>query len=236
MGITGWVGLGLTAVLALGGCGGDDDPGSAAPAGPTASQLAASLVDAGDLGAGWAVLQPPAEYGGVGVVTDKNRELVPRLDLCDDAPAGSRSAASDLAWEAFTQVNFETGDERHLIFVQEFLRSDEADAVRTSYDLIAAGMRACRGARSVTDDGETIVESAFDVPALGAARIGNRQLVTEPGPASGAATWDLRQVLVRDGTRLVGVTVAEIRAPGRAATLDEDGIAELITTVVDKTG
>jgi hypothetical protein len=231
------VGVLLAAVaLLMAGCGTDGEGAEKdATAGSSARALAGQLVDADDLGAGWTVLDPPEDYGDVGVVTDKNRGMVPRIQFCGQATSASQKAAKDLDWEAFTQVNYDTDDERHLLFVQEFVRSDTAANVQATYDLLAAGTRACHGQESEYPDGEVGAQTALDVPALGEDRIGTRELVTEPG-GGGAATWDIRSALVRDGTVLLGITVVEIVTPGTEKVLDDAEVSSLMSTVAGKVG
>lgn len=219
------------AVLLLAGCGGTDEP---PPGGPSASDLAAMLVEADDLGTGWDVNAPPEDYGSYGVVTDENRGMVPRMQFCDQAGAGSEAAASNLDWEAFTQFNYETGDDRHLVFVQEFLRSDAAEDVRATYDDLAAGISACDGVRTEYPDGETGTQGSLEVPEVGDDRVGSRETVSEPGDRS--ATWDIRSLLARDGTTLIGVTVVEIVAPGTEKVLDDAEVRDLMTAIADKVG
>lgn len=221
----------VVAALLLAGCGSTDEP---PPGGPSASELAGTLVEADDLGTGWAVNAPPEDYGGYGVVTDENRGMVPKLQFCDRASADAVAAASELDWEAFTQVNYETGNDRHLVFVQEFLRSDTADDVRQTYADLASGIRACEGVRSEYPDGEVGTQSSLDVPEVGDDRVGSRELVSEPGGS--AATWDIRSLLARDGTTLIGVTVVEIVAPGTEKVLDDGDVRDLMTTITDMVG
>lgn len=217
------------AVLLIAGCGGTDTP---PPGGPSASALAAMLVSADDLGIGWALNSPPEDYGSYGEVTDENRGLVPRMQFCDEASADSKAAASKLDWEAFTQLNYETGDDRHLVFVQEFLRSDTAEDVRATYDDLAAGTSACDGVRSEYPDGEVGTQSTLEVPDIGDDRIGSRELVSEPGDRS--ATWDIRSLLARDGTALIGITVVEIVMSGTEKVLSDDDVRDLMATTADK--
>jgi hypothetical protein len=219
----------VVAVLLVTGCGSADKP---ATAGPSARALAGRLVAAGDLGPGWSVVSPPEDYGTVGVVTDKNRGMVPKLQFCTKASSASRTAADRLEWEAFTQFNYETGNDRHLVFVQEFLRSDRASRTRATYDLLAGGMRACTGERSEYPDGEVGVQSPLQVPAIGEDRAGTRERVSEPGDRP--ATWDIRSVIARDGTVLIGVTVVEIVSPGQQPVLDDAHVSALMTTIADK--
>jgi hypothetical protein len=220
----------LLASLALTGCGASKK--ATVDSGPSARELAASLVEDADLGTGWKVFTPPEGYGSVGVVTEKTRAMVPRMDFCAKASSASRKAATGLKWEAFTQHHYTTGSDRHLVFLQEFLLSDRASDVRRTFDLLAAGNRACAGDSSVTPDGETITQGPLDLPALGQDRLGSRQTVAEPG--DNPTIWDLRSVVVRDGTVLIGITFAEVVAPGVPKIFSDAQAADLITTVVRK--
>jgi hypothetical protein len=217
------------AALLVAACGG---AGTSADTGPSARELAASLVVAGDLGTGWTEFTPPEDYGSVGVVTAKNKGLVPTITFCDKAGAASQKAAKGLDWEAFTQHHYATGSDRHLVFLQEFLLSDRASEARRTFDLLADGVRACHGESTVTRDGETILQAPLEVPAFGQDRIGSRDTVTEPG--DDPTTWDIRSVIVRDRTVLVGVMVAEIVPPGVEKVLSDADVTALMTTIVDK--
>lgn len=223
------VGIAVVAALVIAGCGGGS---TSTASGPSARELAASLVEAGDLGTGWTVFTPPEGYGSVGVVTEKTRAMVPRMDFCAKASPASRKAATGLKWEAFTQHHYATGNDRHLVFVQEFLLSDRASDVRRTFDLLAAGNRACAGDSSVTPDGETITQGPLSLPALGQDRLGSRQTVAEPG--DNPTIWDLRSVVVRDGTVLIGITFAEVVPPGVPKIFSDAQAADLMTTIVRK--
>lgn len=222
-------GIAVAAAIVVTGCGGGGTP---VDNGPSAKALATKLVVASDLGTGWTVFDPPEGYGGPGVVTEKTRKTLPRMDFCDKASAASRKAATSLPWEAFTQQHYATGSDRHLVFVQEFLLSDKAGDVRRTFDLLASGIRACEGDRSVSPDGETITQGTLDLPALGQDRTGFRDTVAEPG--DNPTTWDLRSVLVRDGTVLVGITIAEIVPPDVPKVVSDDKETTMMTTIVDK--
>ena len=58
---------------------------------------------------------PPDSQAAVpGVVTEGAAEMLPRIELCDDASAESRSAAEALHWQAFRQLDqSETDPHRH---------------------------------------------------------------------------------------------------------------------------
>jgi hypothetical protein len=155
------------------------------------------------------------------------------MDFCAKASPASRKAATGLKWEAFTQHHYATGSDRHLVFLQEFLLSDRASDVRRTFDLLAAGTRACAGDSSVTPDGETITQGPLDLPALGQDRLGSRQTVAEPGQGP-TTTWDIRSVVVRDGTVLIGITFAEIVEPGVPKIFSDAQAADLMTTIVRK--
>lgn len=221
--------IAAVAAIVITGCG---NAGAPVDNGPSAEALAAKLVTANDLGTGWTVFTPPEGYGGPGVVTEKTRKTIPRMDFCAKASATSRKTATGLPWEAFTQQHYATGSDRHLVFTQEFLLSDKAGDVRRTFEVLAAGIRACDGDRSVSPDGETITQARLDLPALGQDRTGFRDTVAEPG--DNPTVWDLRSVLVRNGTVLIGITIAEIVPPGVPKVISDDQANAMMTTVVDK--
>ena len=216
--------IGLVAVLlglALTGCGQGSTPGEqAATDAVTPEGLAAALVTPADLGADWSVTQMPdfPELSETGVVSDEAQRMLPRMQLCEKADDEAQEAADALEWDAFRQLDLATGTPtgspspgtppvHHLVFAQEFLASGELDEMEATYDALVSGGDACLGTEK-TPDGETVRTTGLDVPELGDASHGWRSVVTEPGPAGHTATWDLRQVLVRDGGVL-------LMAPGR---------------------
>lgn len=110
------VGLTSAAILSLSGCGGDGSesasPASSSPATPsqeavpTPEELAAALVTAHDYDGIRSVNVPPDAADAVdGVVPEKQRELLPRIDLCDEASDEARATAADLRWQAFRQLD-----------------------------------------------------------------------------------------------------------------------------------
>jgi hypothetical protein len=218
----------------------------------SAKELAAVLVAPKDLGGGWSTVTVPESEGGndSGIVTDKNRGLIPKIEFCDKASKESSKAAAALDWKAFRQLNYATetptaspserepGDrtrpQHHIVFVQEFLMSGETGQVEKAYDALAAGVEDCWGEETKYPDGEVGNSSSFEVPAIGDDRIGTRELVKEPGPAQQSATWDIRNVIARDGDVLLGITVAEITTEKVKPMLDDARIGEIVTTIADR--
>lgn len=235
-------------LLALPGCGDEPAPDARTDAGgdPSASEVAAFLVNAEDLGDQWTEVTPPdpeVAFEG-GVVKDENRDYLPRMEFCPDASAESKEVAGDLQWQAFRQLDYDTGmvrptaeptpgsppPQHHLVFLQEFLLRDAGD-VEDLYAAVAAGMEACTGQTNEYPDGETGRSKPLDMPAVGDEATGTREIVIEPGPAKRSATWDLRNMLIRDGEYLVGVTFAEIRSPKVDRQFDDAAIEQLVETV-----
>ena len=211
-----------------------------------AAEVAALLVTAEDLGDRWSELVPDPDVSFEdGVVTDENREWLPRLEFCPAASAESQEAARNLPWQAFRQLNYDTGMaqptaeptpgsppmQHHLVFLQEFLLRGDADDIEETYAALAAGMEACTDQTIEYPDGEIGRGEPFDVPALGDGSTGTRQLVAEPGAARRAATWDLRNVLVRDGEYLVSLSFAEITSPKVEPQFDDAAVEQLVETV-----
>jgi hypothetical protein len=232
------------AVLMLPACGEDTDSDTGPP---SAQALADVLMVPEDFGSGWTMLSFPDPEGAefTGVVTDSMRDMLPRMEFCDKASADSVAAVADLEWEAFRQLNYETGAEdvtpapgerpkHHLVFAQEFLMSDSESDIEARFDALAAGIRDCWGVETESPDGEVGISEAFDPPAVGDDRIGSLDIVREPGPAAESAVWELYNVLVRDGEVLSALTIVEITSPGVEKMLDDAALAEMITTITDK--
>ena len=112
--------------------------------------------------------------------------------------------------------------------------SQDAATVTETYDALAAGIEACWDEVTTYPDGEVGRSESFEVQAIGDDRTGTREIVTEPGPARRARTWDLRYVIARDGDVLLGITIAEITTPKVESILDDATIEEIITTIADK--
>jgi hypothetical protein len=241
---------GLVAVLlglVLAGCGQGSTPAEQADIDTaTPEGLAAALVTPADLGANWSVTQMPdfPELSDTGIVSDEAQRMLPRMEPCDKAGDEEQAVADDLEWDAFRQLDLHTGTPtgspspgtppvHHLVFAQEFLGSGTVDETEATYDALVSGGDACLGTEK-TPDGETVRTTGLTVPDLGDASHGWRSVVTEPGPAGRTATWDLRQVLVRDGGVLLMAQVAEITTPGVDTVVDDAEVGSILGTMVDK--
>ena len=246
----GWRRTGVATVLlgvVLAGCGQDAGTGDRTSSDVSSpEQLAAGLVVPEDLGADWSVTRQPdfPELSETGVVSDEAQDMLPRIKPCEKATEEEQAVADDLEWDAFRQLDLATGTPtgsptpgrppvHHLVFAQEFLASGAAEETQATYDALVSGGDACLGTET-TLDGETIRTTVMTVPDLGDASHGWRSVVTEPGPAGRTATWDLRQVLVRDGEVLLMAQVAEITTPGVDTVLDDAEVGSILGTMVDK--
>lgn len=237
-------------VLALGGCAGDGAGTSSSPSAaawpegavPTAEQLATALITDADIAGTWTVNMPEDPAAAIaGVVSEQQREMLPRLELCDNASAEAKAAVDGLRWQAFRQLDmtpedpldFAEGDRSgHMIFAQEFLLADDPAEVEVLFNHLREGTRACLGEQPVTEDGETIVSEALEVPAIGDDRFGELDTVGEPG---GGAIWYLNNAFMRDGPVLMWADVAEIiMGEGLEAELSRDEIETILTTAANK--
>ena len=240
--------LALLLVAALTSCGAEDSqPATTAPPGRTADSVATLLLAPEALGDGWSTLDAPPDQGGIegGVVTDDNREMLPRFEQC--AASDEPPQSDPLHWDAFRQLNLATPVPRgtgspspgvrpthHLVFVQEYVLTDTPAAVTTTFADLEESMAACVGQQTTSDDGEDITSEALEVPAVGEAATGLRYTVTEPGPGDGPV-WDLRNVAFRDGDLLVGLTVVEIASPSIERVLDDAAFESIVRAAHDAT-
>jgi hypothetical protein len=243
--------LGAATMLLLAACGSDQDgtrPGDSPGAGsgsswsagavPTAEQLASVLVTVDDLEGEWTSWEgPDASPTGVpGVVPEDQRGNLPRLEFCDKAGEASVQAAEQLRWAAFRQLNLTTPDEprSHQVFAQEFLLAGVPSEVASTYAALQAGIEACTGVTTEYGDGVVGHSRALEVPALGDASTGTHEIVEEPSPR-GPATWDIRNVVVRDGAVLMSVQLGEVTVGKEIErVMDRATVDSIVTTIAQK--
>lgn len=238
----------VAVVLVLAACAGggseNAQPSAAWPEGsiPTAEQLASALITEADLEGEWTVNVPPDEEAAVsGVVPEDQREMLPQLQLCDEASAEAREAVESLQWQAFRQLNmtsadpidFAAGDRSgHMLFAQEYLLAGDPAEIEATFAQMREGTQACMGEQSAAEDGETVVSEPLEIPAIGEDRFGELDTVEEPG---GGANWYLNNAFVRDGPVLMWVDVAEIIAgEGLEPELSRAEIDTILTTAAAK--
>jgi hypothetical protein len=255
------VALTAAVVLLLGGCGSDgagpgpygtspsSSPTSSPTASPTASQvvvptaeeLAAALVTTDAYEGTWTVNVPPDQEAAVsGVVSEAQQEMLPRIELCEQASEESRAAARALRWQAFRQldqseadpVDMAGGDRRgHLVFVQEFLMAGEPAEVETTFEALRDGMRACEGAIPAGEEGPGTAEP-MSLPAVGEDRYGELTTMEEAG---GGAYWLLHNAVVRRGPVLMSLQVVDIVVGEDVQpSFTTEDVGTFVTTAVDK--
>ena len=230
------VSSGVLVALTGSGCGGSDDAGAV----PTAEQLAAQLLAPDDLEGAWSVTVPDSDVEVLsGVVTDEMRDLLPGFELCPNASDQARAAASGLAWDAFMQLELETGDSitppadrtGHMIFLQQFLAATDPTDTAATFDLLRQGAEACLGEIDAGEEGPGYAE-VMDVPDLGDDSYGVLMTVEEAG---GWAEWRLHEIIVRDGPVLMVTVVTDIRAgDGVEPYFTIDAIGDIAQTALDK--
>ena len=245
--LVGAVGAAALALTACAGAGTSSSTSSAGPEPvPSAEQLAAILVTPESLGGTWGPAPGPegeaAPQGGV--VTEEQRAMLPRIDMCAAAPAAARAAAEEIAWQAFTQLSMTpddpldmAGGDRvgHMILTQEFLLGEEPAQVQATFEALRDGMAACLGPMPTQDaDGHTGVAEEWAAPSVGDASYGVLMTVQEPGGGSGG-TWLLRNALVRDGPVLMLVDVVEITVgEGVQPELSDEEIHAIVVTAAER--
>lgn len=239
------------AVLLLGSCAGDDS-GSSPPSSsdapawsqgavPTAEQLASVLVTTDDYPGEWTVNVPPDSEAVIpGVVTERQRGMLPKLGFCDRAGQESRSAADTLRWQAFRQldqseedpIDMAAGDRvGHMIFVQEFLMAGAPTEIESTFDALRAGMQACQGRIPAGEEGPGRSEPMV-IPAVGDDRYGELTTMEEAG---GGAYWLLHNSLVRQGPVLMDLQVVDIvMGEGVEPAFTTGDIGTFLTTAIGR--
>jgi hypothetical protein len=225
--------LALTPALAA--CGDDDS----AP--PTAQQLASRLISVDAFDGRWTINRGPDDGSDVtsGVVPEDQRDMLPGIELCAAASAESRAAVDSLVWLAFRQIDLEVDDPieppadraGHMVFVQEFLASGDADQLAATFASVRSGFEACLGVLPAGEEGPGEAET-MAVPDVGDARFGVLTTVEEAG---GWAEWRLHQVIVITGDVFMSFVVVDIRAgDGVEPFFSIDDIGEMVTVAVDR--
>lgn len=236
--------LTIVVLAGLASCGGESSQPTTAPAARSAEAVAALLVAPEDLGEDWSTRTDPTGESGLeaGVVTDDNRDMLPRFEQC--ATAEEPPQSDPLHWDAFRQLDLATqvtGKPRpgvrpthHLVFVQELILTDTPEAVTTTFADLEEAVAACIGQQATSGDGEEITSAPLEVPAVGEAATGLRYTVTEPG-GRGGPVWDLRNLAFRDGDLLVALSVGEIASPSVERVLDDAEFARILQAAHDAT-
>lgn len=230
--VVGVVALAAASVLAA--CG--DDQG--AP--PTAEQLAAQLVTVDSFEGDWTINVGPGDGTDMtsGVVPEDQRDMLPAAELCDAASPEAQAAVESLTWMAFRQLDLDEDDPidppndrtGHMVFVQQFLTSGDADELATTFELLRSGAEACFGPIAAGEEGPGQAE-AMPVPAVGDARFGVLTTIEEAG---GSAEWRLHNAFVLDNDVVMSFLVVDIRAgDGVEPYYSTDDIDEMIAMAAD---
>jgi len=173
-----------------------------------------------------------------GVVPEDQRDMLPAAELCDAASPEARAAVESLSWMAFRQLDLDVDDPidppsdrtGHMVFVQQFLTSGEADELATTFELLRAGAEACLGPIAAGEEGPGQAE-AMPVPAVGDARFGVLTTIEEAG---GSAEWRLHNAFVLDDDVVMSFLVVDIRAgDGVEPYYSTDDIDEMIAVAAD---
>ena len=226
--------LALAAASVLAACGDDQDTP------PTAEQLAAQSVTVDSFDGDWTINAGPDDGTDMtsGVIPEDQRDMLPTVELCDAASPEAKAAAESLTWMAFRQLDLDEDDPidppndrtGHMVFVQQFLTSGDADELATTFELLRSGSEACFGPIAATEEGPGQAE-AMPIPEVGDARFGVLTTIEEAG---GSAEWRLHNAFVLDNDVLMSFLVVDIRAgDGVEPYYSTDDIDEMITIAAD---
>lgn len=224
-------------LVALAGCG---DSADNADTIRSSAELADALVTVDDLDGEWTVNKGPQD-GAVmetGEVTEAGKGKLPTVELCDAASQAAKEAAKTLSWQAYRQldktednpVDPPTDREGHMEFVQQFLLSDTPDSLSQLFDDVSSGFVDCLGDIPAGEEGPgTAVK--VDIDPVGDQRIAVLATIEEAG---GEGTWYLYSALVRRGSVLISVTVADIVLGDLEPEVTVDDVNDILDVAVSK--
>ena len=204
------------------------------------ANLAESLLTVDDLEGPWSVNKGPADVRlpESGVITDAEREFLPKMDLCDAASQVSKDAIESLRWVEFRQFDLAVDDpvdvprdrEGHMVFAQEFLLSGSSSDLSDALVRLSEGLDACVGDIPAGEEGPGTL-TRFDPAPVGDQRLG---AVYTIGEAGGAGTWYVYVVFVRSGSVLVSLSVADIVLGNLQPLIDRSAVDAITAAAVDK--
>ena len=227
------VAIGLVAV----GC------GSSSPAPDevrSARELADSLLVAKDLEGKWTLNAVPdgVDLSSAGVIDDTNRDKLPQIEVCDKASQTSRDAINAIEWGAFRQIDKTVDDpikppkdrEGHMVFVQEWLASGDADELEAIFGDVETAFIECLGDIPAGEEGPGTITNV-DIEPIGDQRIAALARFEEAG---GAGTWNIYSVFVRYGTVLMGMTAVDIVLGDLPAELVLGDLDSILSTALSR--
>jgi hypothetical protein len=179
---------------------------------------------------------PGVEDAETGIVTDEKQEMLPSLDLCDEATDASRAAAESVEWMAFRQIDLQLDDpieppddlSGNMVSVQEFLTAGEPDEIESLFELLRDGTEACLGEIPAGEEGPGVSEE-IELPDIGDDRFGALNVFAEAGDW---AEWRIHGGLIRDDTLLALITVIDIRADAEPY-YTADQVGDMMATAVE---
>jgi hypothetical protein len=187
---------------------------------PTAERLSDALITADDIDGDWTLFAGPQggdeQIDPSGILTNEQRELVPSLEMCDEASDEAKRATERLRPVVFRQLNLAVDDgidppfdrTGHLIFLQEFLYTGDRKEMENTYSSIRQGLTDCLGDLPAGEEGPGRAEE-MDVPEVGDESFGVLTTIEEAG---GWAEWRIQNLIVRDGPVIVSLVLVDIRA------------------------
>lgn len=178
-------------------------------AGMGASEVAAHLVRAADLGDDWGLWRGFEDWpGGVpGPIPEEQRDSIGHLPMCPAAGDEAVALAADIPWEAFTQLHRETADPfLNMVTVQQFLLAEDPGTVQETFETLREGMTACLTENLPEGEWEIGLREPIELSTFGEDRYGEQSRRTDTEGSRIHTTW----VLVRDGAALLAARFDDI--------------------------
>lgn len=173
-----------------------------------------------------------------GILSDKQREVMPTLDMCDAAPTEAKEAADTLKWAVFRQIDKTVDDpldpptdrSGHMVFVQESMISDEPNVLSETFDALVLGSEACLGEIPAGEEGPGS-SAKVTIEDVGDQQIA---VLTEIEEAGGTGMWHIYTAIVRKGSVLVSLMAADVVLGDLPSELQLDDFDRIVQTALGK--
>lgn len=205
--------------------------------------MADALLTPADLTGEWTVNagNPDASEGTLapsGILTDAQREVLPRVQLCDRASGDAQDAADAFEWEVYRQLDQTVDDpidpptdrEGHKVFLQESMMSDDPDDLIALFDDLLPGIEACLGDIPADEEGPGTAEK-IEITSGGDEQIAVLSRIEEAG---GQGVWNVYNAVIRKGSVALSIMLVDVYLGDLQPVVDNADFDAIVSLAMSK--